>query len=64
MINDVDWAPIAGRSFHLIVSSSKDQQVIIWRLVIMDIFTGELLEQPQFTPIQCIGSSDLNEFQV
>lgn len=64
MINDLDWAPIAGRSFHLIVSCSKDQQVIVWRLVMMDIFSGELLDQPEFTPIQCIGSSELNEIQV
>jgi hypothetical protein len=46
MINDVDWAPIAGRSFHLIASCAKDFTVIIWRAVLMDIFTGIILEQP------------------
>jgi WD40 repeat protein len=40
MINDVDWAPIAGRSFHLIASCAKDNSVIIWRAVLMDIFSG------------------------
>lgn len=32
-INDVEWAPLAGRSFHLVASCSKDRKVIIWRIV-------------------------------
>jgi WD40 repeat protein len=65
MINDVDWAPIAGRSFHLIVSCSKDQVVIIWRVVMMDIFSGELMDPPQVQPIQVIDSlsSNITEIQ-
>lgn len=47
MINDVSWAPLAGRSFHLIASSSKDRTVIIWRTVIRDIMEDVLLERPQ-----------------
>ena len=50
MINDVAWAPIAGRSFHLLASASKDRTVIIWRLVFRDLMTldpaEELLETP------------------
>jgi WD40 repeat protein len=46
MINDVQWAPLAGRSFHLVATCSKDQTVIIWRTVLFDIMQGELLELP------------------
>ena len=43
MINDLAWAPIAGRSFHLLASASKDRTVIVWRLVLIDILTQEQL---------------------
>ena len=43
MINDVQWAPLAGRSFHMIASCSKDRKVIIWRAVLYDIFNDILL---------------------
>ena len=47
MINDVAWAPIAGRSFHLVASASKDRTIIIWRIVFRDLMANELLEDPQ-----------------
>ena len=47
MINDVAWAPIAGRSFHLVASASKDRTIIIWRIVFRDLMANELLEVPQ-----------------
>jgi WD40 repeat protein len=31
-ITDLNWAPLAGRSFHLVASCSKDQTAIVWRL--------------------------------
>lgn len=43
-INDVEWAPLAGRSFHLIASCAKDRKVIIWRLIQVDIMTDQLYE--------------------
>lgn len=61
MINDVQWAPIAGRSFHLVASCSKDCIVIVWRLVLLDIMEGQLLEAPQISPVQKISSP--NEIQ-
>lgn len=64
MINDVDWAPIAGRSFHLVVTCAKDKMVIVWRIVMMDIFLGEVMEQPQVEAIQCIDQSALNNTQI
>jgi len=39
MINDVQWAPLAGRSFHLVASCSKDMTVIVWRIIILDVMT-------------------------
>ena len=46
MITDVSWAPMAGRSFHMIASASKDHKFIIWRAVLMDIMSGELFNKP------------------
>jgi hypothetical protein len=46
MITDVQWAPLAGRSFHLIASASTDSKLIIWRALLSDIMTGELFDQP------------------
>jgi nucleoporin SEH1 len=31
-ITDVAWAPLMGRSYHVIASASKDCRVILWRL--------------------------------
>ena len=61
MINDVQWAPVAGRSFHLVASCSKDCVVIVWRLVLKDIMKGEILEVPQIQAVQKIEGS--NEIQ-
>ena len=47
-INDVAWAPLAGRSFHIIVSCSKDQYIIVWKIVTKDFLDqGKMLEIPQ-----------------
>jgi len=54
MVNDVAWAPLAGRSFHFIASCSKDRTVVIWRVVLKDImrgFDGVLLEQPEIRAV-------------
>ena len=58
MINDVQWAPVAGRSFRLVASCSKDCVVIVWRLVLSDIMLGEPLEVPQITAVQQIGGTN------
>jgi len=52
MITDLEWAPLAGRSFHMIASASKDHKLIIWRALLSDIMTGELLNQPIVQPLQ------------
>ena len=37
-INDVAWAPIAGRTFHMIVSADSNQQIIVWKVQTKDVF--------------------------
>lgn len=37
-IHDVSWAPLVGRSFHMIVSSNAAGDVIVWRLEVRNIF--------------------------
>ena len=46
-INDVAWAPIAGRSFHIIVSCSKDKSIIVWKIVTkLLVGPGEFKDSP------------------
>jgi nucleoporin SEH1 len=40
-VNDVAWAPLAGRSFHMIASCSKDGTIIVWKVVCRDILSGD-----------------------
>lgn len=52
MINDVQWAPLAGRSFNLAASCSKDRTVIIWRIVLINILDdGKLLDMPEISAL-------------
>lgn len=37
-IHDIAWAPLAGRSFHMVVTSATDKYVIVWRLEVLDLF--------------------------
>ena len=39
-INDCAWAPLAGRSFHMIASCSKDNSIIIWKVVTKNVLSG------------------------
>ena len=39
-INDVAWAPLAGRSYHLIASCSKDGLIIVWKFTCRDILNA------------------------
>ena len=41
-ITDVAWAPYVGRSFHMIVSPSKDLKLILWRFCISFSKDGEI----------------------
>jgi len=52
-INDVAWAPLAGRSFHLIVSSSADKSIIVWKMQTRDLFdpSGAMFEKPKVEKI-------------
>jgi hypothetical protein len=43
-INDVAWAPLMGRSFHMISTCSRDT-IIVWKVVVRDIFNDQ---QPFF----------------
>ena len=45
---------MAGRSFHMIASCSKDRQVIVWRTVLVDIMNDEVLETPQVVALYSI----------
>ena len=40
-INDVAWAPLAGRSYHLIASCGKDGLIVVWKVTVRDIFNGD-----------------------
>ena len=40
-INDIAWAPLAGRSFHMIVTSGSDKRVIVHRMVVKDLLSEE-----------------------
>jgi hypothetical protein len=39
-INDVAWAPLVGRSFHMIASCSKDS-IMVWKVIVRDIFKSD-----------------------
>jgi nucleoporin SEH1 len=39
-INDVAWAPLMGRSFHMIASCSKET-IAVWKVTVRDIFNSE-----------------------
>ena len=43
-INDVAWAPLMGRSFHMIASCSKET-IVVWKVTVRDIFNSD---QPYF----------------
>ncbi len=52
-VNDVSWAPLAGRSYHLIASCSKDKTVIVWKVIIRDVLgDGSFFEQPKIEMLQ------------
>ena len=36
-INDASWAPLVGRSYHMIASCSKDQSIIVWKVITRNI---------------------------
>lgn len=38
-VNDVAWAPLMGRSFHMIASCSRDA-IIVWKVTVRDIFNS------------------------
>ncbi len=49
-IHDVAWAPLAGRSFHMLVSSASDKKIIVWKLTVLDLFSANpdtMFEQPE-----------------
>jgi nucleoporin SEH1 len=39
-INDVAWAPLVGRSYHMIASCSRER-VVVWKVIVRDIFQGD-----------------------
>ncbi len=41
-INDVAWAPLVGRSYHMIASCSRDM-IIVWKVTVRDIFNPEMI---------------------
>jgi hypothetical protein len=49
-IHDVSWAPLAGRSFHMVVSSSSAGDIIVWKIKVKDICDGpgsKLFDTPE-----------------
>ena len=49
-INAVAWAPLAGRSFHMIASCSDDGLVVIWKLVLRPLIgNGEIFTTPSIS---------------
>ena len=46
-VNDIAFAPLMGRSFHMVASCSKDA-IVVWKLVVRDIFgpENECLREP------------------
>jgi len=51
-INDVAWAPLVGRSFHMIASCSNDA-IIVWKVVVRDIFNPDqsIYKEPLIEPL-------------
>lgn len=51
-VNDVAWAPLVGRSYHMIASCSKEL-IIVWKVTVRDIFQGEsgLFKDPIIEPM-------------
>ena len=37
-INDVAWAPMAARTFHMVVSADSQRTIIVWKILTKDIF--------------------------
>ena len=57
-IHDIAWAPLAGRSFHLIVTSASDKRILVWRLQVVDLFSDvpELMfDEPLVEVIFTVG---------
>lgn len=53
MVHDLAWAPLAGRSFHMIVSSGKDS-LIVWKVAVRDPLDApgeKLFDEPQVSKL-------------
>ena len=46
-INDIAWAPLAGRSFHLIATAATDRRILIWKLRTQNALFASLFGQPE-----------------
>lgn len=55
-LQDLSWAPLHGRSFHLLVSAATDHQIIVWKLMVRDIFDspGVIFDKPQVEKLHSI----------
>ena len=57
-INDIAWAPLAGRSFHMIVTSATDKRIVVWRLQVLDLFSDtpeEMFDEPRVEILFSVG---------
>ena len=48
-MNDLSWAPLYGRSYHLLVSADSHKEnpkIIVWKLKVKDLFAEQMFETP------------------
>ena len=57
-IHDVSWAPLSGRSFHMVVTAAEDRKIVVWRLQVVDLMSEQpdtMFEEPKVTVMFSIG---------
>jgi WD40 repeat protein len=63
-INDLAWAPLAGRTFHMIVSADNHHQIIVWKMVTKDVFDHTAkFENPKVEQMYAVSYLQPNPLQ-
>ena len=63
-INDIAWAPLAGRSFHMIATAASDHKVLVWKLTVRDFFADVINDDLDQLRVDCIFEVGPKQMQV
>ena len=56
-INDIAWASIAGRSFHMIATCGNDKKIIVHKMITKEFLSDTLKEEPKVTKMYTFDPS-------